>query len=73
MPKRLRRQTRMRCAIAKTKFLAITPHPGEMARLLNSSTKDVPARPREDRAETLRAAGMRTVILKGSHTIIARA
>ncbi|HXN53312.1 MAG TPA: NAD(P)H-hydrate dehydratase [Candidatus Acidoferrum sp.] len=54
----------------KTKFLAITPHPGEMARLLNSSTKSV----QEDRVKTAQDAAHRWnahVILKGSHTIIA--
>jgi ADP-dependent NAD(P)H-hydrate dehydratase / NAD(P)H-hydrate epimerase len=54
----------------KTKFLAITPHPGEMARLLTRSTKDV----QEDRVKTAQDAARRWnahVILKGSHTIIA--
>jgi len=54
----------------KTKFLAITPHPGEMARLLMRSTKDV----QEDRVKTAQDAARRWnvhVILKGSHTIIA--
>jgi NAD(P)H-hydrate epimerase len=54
----------------KTQFLALTPHPGEMARLLNSSTKNV----QEDRVKTAQEAARRWnahVILKGSHTIIA--
>ncbi|HWW18003.1 MAG TPA: NAD(P)H-hydrate dehydratase [Candidatus Saccharimonadales bacterium] len=54
----------------KTKFLAITPHPGEMARLLARSTKDV----QEDRVKTAQDAARRWnahVILKGAHTIIA--
>jgi ADP-dependent NAD(P)H-hydrate dehydratase / NAD(P)H-hydrate epimerase len=54
----------------KTKFLAITPHPGEMGRLLLRSTKDV----QEDRVKTAQDAARRWnahVILKGSHTIIA--
>jgi NAD(P)H-hydrate epimerase len=54
----------------KTRFLAITPHPGEMARLMMRSTKDV----QEDRVKTAREAARRWnahVILKGSHTIIA--
>ena len=54
----------------KTKFLAITPHPGEMARLLMRSSKDV----QEDRVKTAQDAARRWnahVILKGSHTIIA--
>jgi NAD(P)H-hydrate epimerase len=54
----------------KSKFLAITPHPGEMARLLMCSTKDVQA----DRVKAALDAARRWnahVILKGSHTIIA--
>ena len=50
--------------------LALTPHPGEMARLLGTTTKDVQAR-RLDVA--LEAAGRwrAYVILKGFHTILA--
>ena len=54
----------------KTKFLAITPHPGEMARLLVSSTKDM----QQDRVKSAQDAARRWnahVIFKGSHTIIA--
>jgi ADP-dependent NAD(P)H-hydrate dehydratase / NAD(P)H-hydrate epimerase len=54
----------------KSKFLAITPHPGEMARLLGSSVKDVEA----DRVKTATDAAKRWnahVILKGGHTIVA--
>jgi ADP-dependent NAD(P)H-hydrate dehydratase / NAD(P)H-hydrate epimerase len=54
----------------KTKFLAVTPHPGEMARLLGVSTKDVQA----DRAKAARESALKWnahVILKGFHTIIA--
>ena len=54
----------------KSEFLAITPHPGEMARLLMSSTKDV----QEDRLSAAREAAKRWnvhVVLKGSHTLIA--
>jgi NAD(P)H-hydrate epimerase len=54
----------------KSKFLAITPHPGEMARLLMCSNKDVQA----DRVKAAQDAARRwnaRVILKGSHTIIA--
>src|SRR3984957_6304079 len=54
----------------KSKFLAITPHPGEMARLLGSSVKDVEA----DRVKTATDAAKRWnahVILKGAHTIVA--
>jgi NAD(P)H-hydrate epimerase len=52
-----------------TKFLAITPHPGEMARLLNVSTAGVQA----DRIKTAQETAKRWnvyVVLKGSHTII---
>src|SRR4029077_18460708 len=50
--------------------LALTPHPGEMARLLGGTAKDVQAR-RLDAA--LEAAGRwrAHVILKGFHTILA--
>jgi NAD(P)H-hydrate epimerase len=54
----------------KTKFLAITPHPGEMARLLNISTKAV----QDDRVRAALEAAQRWdvhVVLKGSHTIVA--
>lgn len=54
----------------KSKFLVITPHPGEMARLLGSSVKEVEA----DRVKTATEAAKRWnahVILKGAHTIVA--
>ncbi len=54
----------------KTKFLAITPHPGEMARLLGVSIKDVQA----DRVKVARESARKWyahVILKGFHTLIA--
>jgi len=54
----------------KTKFLAVTPHPGEMARLLSVSTKDVQA----GRVKVARESALKWnthVILKGFHTIIA--
>jgi ADP-dependent NAD(P)H-hydrate dehydratase / NAD(P)H-hydrate epimerase len=54
----------------KTTFLAITPHPGEMARLLTRSTRDV----QDDRVKAAQDAARRWnihVILKGAHTIIA--
>jgi hydroxyethylthiazole kinase-like uncharacterized protein yjeF len=53
-----------------TNFLVITPHPGEMARLMNSSVKEV----EQDRVKTAVAAAKRWnahVILKGAHTVIA--
>jgi len=54
----------------KTKYLAITPHPGEMARLMGISTKEVQA----DRVGAARESAKRWnahVILKGFHTIVA--
>jgi ADP-dependent NAD(P)H-hydrate dehydratase / NAD(P)H-hydrate epimerase len=54
----------------KSKFLAITPHPGEMARLLGKSIRDVQG----DRLKAAREAARRWnthVILKGFHTLIA--
>ena len=54
----------------KSKFLAITPHPGEMARLLGKSIKEVQA----DRRHAAQNAARRWnahVVLKGFHTIIA--
>jgi hydroxyethylthiazole kinase-like uncharacterized protein yjeF len=54
----------------RTKFLAITPHPGEMARLLGCSTPEVQA----DRLSAAREASKKWnahVILKGFHTIVA--
>jgi hydroxyethylthiazole kinase-like uncharacterized protein yjeF len=54
----------------KSKFLTITPHPGEMARLLGCSIKGI----QSDRLKAARAAAARWnahVILKGFHTVIA--
>jgi hydroxyethylthiazole kinase-like uncharacterized protein yjeF len=54
----------------ESKFLAVTPHPGEMARLLGKSTREVQGH----RLKAARAAAKRWnahVILKGSHTLIA--
>jgi NAD(P)H-hydrate epimerase len=54
----------------KTKFLALTPHPGEMARLLGSSSAKV----QEDRLNVALEAASRWnayVVLKGFHTILA--
>jgi NAD(P)H-hydrate epimerase len=54
----------------KTRFLAITPHPGEMGRLLMRAAKVV----QEDRVKNAQEAARRWnahVILKGSHTVIA--
>lgn len=54
----------------KTEFLAITPHPGEMARLLGKKNADV----QRERLKTACEAAKRWkahVILKGYHTIVA--
>jgi NAD(P)H-hydrate epimerase len=54
----------------KTKFLAVTPHPGEMARLMGVSTKEVQA----DRLKAARESAVKWnayVVLKGFHTIVA--
>jgi hydroxyethylthiazole kinase-like uncharacterized protein yjeF len=56
--------------VRKTEFLAVTPHPGEMARLLGKSTKDVQA----DRLKAATEAAKKWkahVILKGYHTLLA--
>jgi NAD(P)H-hydrate epimerase len=52
------------------KFLVVTPHPGEMARLLGSSTAQV----QQDRVKTAVDAAKRWnahVMLKGFHTVLA--
>jgi NAD(P)H-hydrate epimerase len=51
--------------------LVITPHPGELARLVNSSTGDI----QTDRLTSARAAASRfrcVVVLKGARTVVAR-
>lgn len=50
--------------------LAMTPHPGEMARLLDATVKDVQAR-RIDIATAASTEWNAIVILKGHHTIVA--
>lgn len=50
--------------------LILTPHPGEMARMLNCSIREV----QEDRIAAVRAAAEKwqaTVVLKGQHSLIA--
>ena len=54
----------------KPEFLALTPHPGEMARLLDTTARDVQAR-RLDVALQAAARWRAFVILKGFHTILA--
>jgi NAD(P)H-hydrate epimerase len=54
----------------KSQFLAVTPHPGEMARLLGITTKDV----QKDRVRIATQSAKRWnayVLLKGFHTILA--
>ena len=54
----------------KTKFLAITPHPGEMGRLRGCSIREI----QNDRYKAAREAARQWnahVILKGFHTVIA--
>jgi ADP-dependent NAD(P)H-hydrate dehydratase / NAD(P)H-hydrate epimerase len=51
-------------------FLAVTPHPGEMARLVGGSVKDVQAR-RLELALEMAARWRAHVILKGFRTILA--
>ena len=54
----------------RTKNLVVTPHPGEMARLLGNSTAQV----QQDRVKTAVEAAKRWsahVVLKGFHTILA--
>ncbi len=51
-------------------LLVLTPHPGEMARLMRTTTADVQAN-RVNRARTLAVARNATVVLKGQRTLIA--
>ena len=54
----------------KSAHLVVTPHPGEMARLLGSSSRDV----EKDRVKVATEAAQRWnahVVLKGFHTIVA--
>ena len=57
-------------AVRKAELLAITPHPGEMARLLGTSTAEV----QKDRIAVAKSAASRwnaLVLLKGFRTVIA--
>ncbi|SRR5579871_1256143 len=54
----------------KTEFLCITPHPGEMARLLGISNDEVQADRVKVATEAAKRANAR-VLLKGFHTILA--
>jgi ADP-dependent NAD(P)H-hydrate dehydratase / NAD(P)H-hydrate epimerase len=54
----------------KSKFLVITPHPGEMSRLCGKSTKEVQADRLKIAHEAARDWNVH-VVLKGFHTIIA--
>lgn len=50
--------------------LVLTPHPGEMARLLGATVQDILSEPRRVALETARATGA-IVLLKGWRTIVA--
>jgi hydroxyethylthiazole kinase-like uncharacterized protein yjeF len=52
------------------KNLTITPHPGEMARLLGISTKEVQARRKEIAKKSARYYNV-TIVLKGHRTVVA--
>lgn len=57
---------------SKTSFVVMTPHPGEMARLIGKTVKDVEA----DRLTTAREFAQRngvTLVLKGWRTLVAHA
>ncbi|MDZ7637892.1 MAG: NAD(P)H-hydrate dehydratase [Bryobacterales bacterium] len=51
-------------------LLVLTPHPGEMARLMRTTTADIQAN-RVERARDLAVARNATVVLKGQRTLIA--
>ncbi len=51
-------------------LLVLTPHPGEMARLMKTTTADIQAN-RIERARELATARNATVVLKGQQTVIA--
>ncbi len=51
-------------------LLVLTPHPGEMARLMRTTTADIQAN-RLDRARELAMVRNATVVLKGQQTVIA--
>lgn len=51
-------------------LLVLTPHPGEMARLMRATIADIQAN-RVDRARDLAVARNATVVLKGQRTLIA--
>jgi NAD(P)H-hydrate epimerase len=56
--------------LAKGRTLVLTPHPGEMARLLGISTADVQANRLQEARAFARRVGV-TLVLKGARTIIA--
>jgi NAD(P)H-hydrate epimerase len=58
-------------ALARTAPVVVTPHPGEMARLVGASTQDVQRR-RLDTARAFAAETGAVVVLKGQRTIVAR-
>ncbi len=64
------RARELSATMAPKAMIAVTPHPGEMARLLGCTTKDVQAR-RLDVARKAAADWNAIVILKGHQTVIA--
>ena len=52
------------------KVRVLTPHPGEMGRLIGKSTKEVQA-DRLGAAQSLARESGATIVLKGDHTVIA--
>ncbi|MBM3255195.1 MAG: NAD(P)H-hydrate dehydratase [Candidatus Omnitrophica bacterium] len=59
----------LKLAVKKAKNLVITPHPGEMSRLLGVSVKTVQAK-REELAKKFAKDSGATVALKGFHTLV---
>jgi len=51
-------------------LLVLTPHPGEMARLMKTTTRDIQAH-RVERARELAVLRNATVVLKGQQTVVA--
>ncbi|MFP6616999.1 MAG: NAD(P)H-hydrate dehydratase [Candidatus Hydrogenedentota bacterium] len=58
------------CILKRTHDTVLTPHPGEMARILHTSTEDVIER-REECAKNIAKELAVTVVLKGYQTIVA--
>ena len=58
------------CVTTRTHETVLTPHPGEMARILHTTTQEV-SDDREGAASTLAERLQVTVVLKGNNTLIA--